>query len=127
MISVTNQAWRFDAAQTNAALVTVDSTHRVIVYGAFATCANANTVDVSLRIGFGASTLPTITVNSTTGGTGVPISHPGIAKGGGFVWSGGGEPIGAGAAGEDVLMTNSVPTGGALDITLAYRIDSTAE
>lgn len=123
MIKTTTKEWVFTAAQTDFAIVTIDATHKGVVTYAQATCSNSNTGDVSLRVGFATATLPTISNDSATGGAGVFMSHPGIAKGGGMVVANGGAPVTAGAADEDVRVTCSAATGGALRIVLTYWID----
>lgn len=126
MISTITREWVFVTAQTNVAIVTFGATERGILYGAVATCSNSNTGDVSVRVGFAAATLPTISDDSATGSLGVPVSHPGIAHGGGFVWGGGGSPIGVGAVGEDIRITCSAATGGSLRIVLMYWLEEFA-
>jgi hypothetical protein len=123
MIPTTTKEWVFTTAQTDFAIETVSATQRALIYGAVATCSNSNTGDVSLRCGVAAATLPTITNNSATGGVGVPISHPGIAHGGGMVWPGGSAPICVGAAGEDIRVTCSEATGGSLRLVLKFWIE----
>jgi len=126
MISTTTKEWVFVTAQTNVAIETLGATVRGILYGAVATCSNSNTGDVSLRVGFAAATLPTISNDSVTGAVGVPVSHPGIAHGGGFVWGGGGSPICVGAVGEDLRITCSAATGGALRLVLTFWLEDLA-
>lgn len=123
MIPTTTKEWVFVTAQTDVAIITVDATHRAVVTYGQATCSNSNSGDVSLRIGFASATLPTITNDSATGGTGVFMSHPGIAKGGGMVVANGGAPIAAGLADEDIRVTCSAATGGAVRVVLTYWVD----
>lgn len=123
MIRTTTKEWVFVSAQTDLAIVTIDSTHRGVVTYAQSTCSNSNTGDVSLRVGFATATLPTISNDSATGGGGVFMSHPGIAKGGGMVVANGGAPVTAGAADEDIRVTCSAATGGALRLVLTYWVD----
>lgn len=123
MIPTITKEWVFTAAQTNLVLETFDANHRAVVTYAQATCSNGNAGDVSLRVGFAASTLPTITNDSATGGTGVFMSHAGIAKGGGMVVANGGEPIATGALGDELLVTCSAATGGALRLVITFWID----
>lgn len=123
MIKTTTKEWVFDAAQTDFKIQDVTSTQRMVVTYADATCSNSNTGDVSVRVGFATATLPTITNNSATGALGVFMSHPGIAKGGGMVKANGGAPIAAGAADEDLRITCSAATGGALRLIVTYWID----
>ena len=110
--------WSFATAQTDAKLIDVGATQRLLVVSAKATCANSNTGDVSVRLGFATATLPTLTVDSLTGSAGEFFSHGGIAKGGGAVDAEGG----MGAEGEDLRLTCSAATGGSLRITVKYRL-----
>ena len=123
MIPTLTKEWTFTTAQTDFKIEDVDATHRALIYGATATCSNSNAGDVSLRVGMAAATLPTVTNNSATGNVGVPVSHPGIAKGGGMVWAGGTGPIGVGAAGEDIRITCAAATGGALVLVLKFWLE----
>lgn len=117
MLDSTTQTWSFATAQTDALLITVGATQRLAVLSAKATCANSNTGDVSVRLGFAAATLPTLTVDSLTGAVGEFFSHGGIAPGGGAV-----DAEGAlGAEGEDLRLTCSAATGGSVRITVKYR------
>lgn len=122
MLAGTTKEWSFASAQTDQAIVTVASTEFAFVTYAQAICSNSNTVDVSCRIGFATATLPTLTNDSLTGAAGVFFSHAGIAKGGGAVAANGGQVIATGGAGEDIRITCSAATGGALRIVLTYRI-----
>lgn len=123
MIPTITKEWVFVTAQTDLAIVTFGADHRGVVTYAQATCSNSNTGDVSLRLGFAAATLPTITNDSATGGTGVFLSHPGIASGGGAVAANGGAPLATGANDEDIRITCSAATGGALRVVLTYWDD----
>lgn len=123
MIPTITKEWVFTAAQTNLVLETFDANHRGVVTYAQATCSNSNTGDVSLRVGFAASALPTISNDSATGGAGVFMSHPGIAKGGGMVVANGGEPISSAAAGDDLMVTCSAASGGSIRLVVSYWID----
>jgi hypothetical protein len=102
----------YTAAQTDAAIITVSSGTKIVVTQVMATADKANTVDVAVRIGFGASNTPT--------GAGVLAAHPGIEAGGGFVRGDGSGILGVGADGEDVRITSEVPTTGSIDVTLSY-------
>lgn len=127
MIATITKCWAFDTAETDESLVTVGATDRMVVTYAQATCSNSNTGDVSLRLGFGTTTLATLTINVATGALGEIMSHPGIAKGGGMVVANGGAPIASGAAGEDLRLTCSAATGGAVRLVVSYWIDSLVE
>ncbi len=104
----------YTAAQTNAAIITVGDTQRLAVTQLQVTADNANTVDVQVRIGFGATTTPTT--------TGVVGTHPGIPAGGGFTRGTGAAVIGIGAPGQDLRITSEVPTTGSIDILVTYLL-----
>lgn len=118
MLDSATLTWSFATAQTDALLIAVSSTQRLAVLSAKATCANSNTVDVSVRLGFATATLPTLTVDSLTGAAGEFFSHGGIARGGGAV-----DAEGAlGPEGEDLRLTCSAATSGNVRITVKYRL-----
>ena len=102
----------YTAAQTDTAIVTVGAGAKVVVTQIQATCDNANTVDVGLRVGFGTANTPTT--------TGVVLTHPGIAAGSGISRGDGSGIIGVGADNEDLRITSEVPTTGSLRILVSY-------
>lgn len=102
----------YTAAQTNTAIVTISTGTKIVVTRLSATLDNACSVDVQVRIGFATATTPT--------GTGVLLSHPGIAAGSGVVEGNGSGILGVGADNEDLRITCQVPTGGSLDIVVSY-------
>lgn len=114
--------WVFVTAQANVQLEAIGATQRGAIMYAKATCSNSNTGDVSLRVGFATATLPAISNDSLTGAAGIFLSHPGIAKGGGVVEANGGQPIAVGAVDEDIRLTCSAATGGALRVIIQYRL-----
>lgn len=120
--SITKE-WSFTTAQTDFELEDVPSTASMVVWYCQVTCANSNTVDVSVRIGLATATLPTVTDNSATGGAGMVLSHGAIAKGGGAVVANGGSPITTGAADADLRITCSAATGGSLRVVISYHLN----
>lgn len=102
----------YTAAQTNIAVVTVGAGAKIVVTCIAALLDNATTVDVGLRVGFGAATTPTT--------TGVVLTHPGIAPGSGYNRGSGSGILGVGADGEDLRITSQVATTGALRILVSY-------
>lgn len=120
--SAVTKEWVFVTAQTDVQLEAVGATQRAVITYAKVIASNSNTVDVSIRVGLAAATLPTISNDSLTGGLGVFLSHPGIAHGGGVVESNGGEPIAVGAVNEDIRLTCSAATGGSVRIIIQYRL-----
>ncbi len=102
----------YTAAQTNAAIVTVSAGSKIVVTSLMVGADKANTVNVAVRIGFGAASTPT--------GAGVVGAHPGIEPGGGFTRGDGGGILGIGADDEDLRITSGVPTTGSIDVTVSY-------
>lgn len=99
-------------AQTDVAIVTVGAGAKIVVTAAAILIAHSTTVDVSAIVGFGAATTPTT--------TGVVVSHPGIAPGSGYNRGDGSGILGIGADGEDLRITNSVPTTGSITALISY-------
>lgn len=102
----------YTGGQTDTALVTVGSGTKVVVTRCSALVDNAVSVDVAVRVGFGASATPT--------GDGVVLSHPGIVSGSGVVEGAGSGILGVGADGEDLRVTCGPPTGGSVDVLVSY-------
>lgn len=102
----------YTSAQTDTAIVTVSTGNKIVVTEIEALCDNANTVNVSCRVGFGTASTPTT--------TGVVLTHPGIAPGSGVVRGNGGAIVGVGADNEDLRATISIPTGGSIRILVSY-------
>ncbi len=104
----------YTAAQTDTAIVTATSSQKIIVTHIVFDCDNANTVNVAVRVGLGASTTPTT--------TGVVLTHPGVPPGSGLVHGDGSGIIGIGADAEDLRITCSVPTTGSCRVKVSYYI-----
>ena len=102
----------YTSAQTDTAIITVGAGTIIIVTKVSFLCDNANTVDVGVRVGFGASTTPTT--------TGVILTHPGVAKGSGVIEGNGSGIIGIGTDGQDLRITCEVPTGGSARVLVNY-------
>lgn len=104
----------FSAAQTDTAIVTISAGQKLVITRISALADHANSVDVAVRVGFGAANTPT--------GNGVVLSHPGIAPGSGDVEGSGAGMLGIGADGEDLRVTSEVPTGGTIELVYTYYI-----
>jgi hypothetical protein len=116
------QEWVLTATQTDCEWEDVPSTQQMAVTYAQVTNANSTTGDVSVRLGFGTATLPTVTNDSATGNPGVFLSHGGISPGGGVVAQAGGAVLALGAPDEDLRVTCSAATGGSVRIVITYRL-----
>lgn len=106
-----------DGAQTNLALVTVSAGTKIVVTKCGVLANNANTVNVNVRLGFGAATLPAAAL---AGATGIILSHPAIAPGSGVVEGNGSGIIGIGADDEDLRLTCDDPVTGSIRVMVTY-------
>ena len=102
----------YTAAQTDTAAVTVASGLVIVVTACSFMCSNANTVNVSVVVGFGAANTPTT--------TGVVLAHPNVAAGSGVVEGSGSGILGVGTDGQDLRITCSAPTTGSADLLVSY-------
>jgi len=100
------------AAKTDYALLAGVSGTRYVVTRCSVIMDNANTVDVAVRIGFGASSTPTA--------TGVLLAGPGFDNGAGAIEGTGAGVLGIGTDGQGIYMTSEVPTTGSFDVVITY-------
>ena len=82
--------------------------------------SNANTVNTSVRIGFGPSTLPASGSSGADAVSKIILSHPNLAAGSGVVKGNGGGIVGIGGDGEELRITCSAPTSGSLYVQVDY-------
>lgn len=109
-------------AQTDASILgTIAAGTRVIVTAIMVTVDSATTAvgGVSVKLGFGASTIP---ADSSTGANGIILDHKGIAAGSGVVFGDGAGMLAIGGDGEELRLTCEAPTGGGLSVTVTYFI-----
>lgn len=107
----------FTGAQTDTLIgADIPTGSRVIVTQFSVKTANANTADVSARLGFGTANCPAYGNNGLLG------THPGIASGSGFAGGSGAGSIGEGADDEEIRFTCGAPTGGSVDVNVTYFI-----
>lgn len=104
----------YTSAQTDTAIITVSAGTKIVVTQVMVTASAATSANVSVLIGFAAANTPTT--------TGVVASHPGLKSltGGGFVRGAGSGILGIGADGEDLRITSSAATDGAIDVVVSY-------
>lgn len=103
-----------DGAQTDTAILTAAANVAIMVTAIEVTADNANTGDVSVRIGFGTANTPAADADK------VIMFHPGIAPGSGLVKGSGAGIIGAGLSNEDLRVTCEDPAGGSISIVVTY-------
>jgi len=106
-----------DGAQTDAAIVTVSAGTKIVVTRITVMCSNANTGDVSVKVGFAAANLGS---PSTTAAAGILLDAKAIDGGSGVTIGDGSGILGIGADGEDLRYTCDDPAGGHVSITVSY-------
>lgn len=106
-----------DGARLNDDLATVGSGAKIVVTRLSVTMDHANTVDVTIGIGFGASAVPTSTLAGTDG---LLMVHDALQPGSGVIQGDGSSILGVGADGEDLRFSNSPPTGGSMRLLATY-------
>lgn len=114
ILSQSLQVTDADGAQTDAAIITAGANVAVVVTKVSVMADNANTVDVSVRIGFGTANTPAADAAQ------VILFHPGIAPGSGVVEGSGSGILGIGASNEDVRVTCEDPVTGSINIIVTY-------
>jgi len=106
----------YTAAETNTVIQAGAAGETIHVKHLTVTADNANTVDVSVLIGFDSATTPT--------GADCVLSHPGIAPGSGMSEFYGEAGVASQTTGDDVLITSQVPTTGSISVVMIYKITS---
>ena len=106
-------------AQTDAAIApgTIGAGTKIVVTRMTILCSNANTGNVAVKVGFGATTIP---ADSTTGASGVIVDHEGVPPGGGVNIGDGSGMIAVGGDGEELRLTCDDPVGGFVTINYSY-------
>lgn len=108
-------------AQTNDNILPVISAGTIyVIVGITVAASKDNTVNTSVRIGFGASAVPTQGSSGADAVTKVVLSHPGLAPGSGMIKGNGAGIVGIGGDGEELRITNSAPTTGSIVVQVDY-------
>lgn len=109
------------AAQTDDnILAAISSGTKYVITSIQVFLDEACTVGVAVRIGFGTANVPALGASAADAVAGIVAYHPGIVPGGGFVMGDGSGIIGIGGDGEELRITNEVPTGGTLGVCVKY-------
>lgn len=118
VLSQSLQVTDADGAQTDAAIITAAANVAIVVTKVSVMADNANTGDVSCRIGLATTNTPAADAAQML------LFHPGIAPGSGVVEGNGSGILGIGASGEDVRVTCEDPVGGSINIIVTYYTES---
>lgn len=113
-------------SQTDDNILPAISSGTIYIITFIAVIASAdNTVNTSVRIGFGATSVPAQGSSGADAVPGVIISHPNVPPGSGVTKGNGGGIIGIGGDGFELRITNSAPTNGSLIVQCDfYTINS---
>lgn len=112
-------AKQYTGAANDDPIVSVSAGSRIVVTGFVVVCSALNSVNVAFRLGFGLAVVPAYNT------AGLLATHPNCPASSGIGRGGGSGVLGAGADGEDVRFTCTVPTGGAVDVMLTWSVVAT--
>lgn len=93
---------------------------KYVITGISVICSAANTVSPSCIVGFGATTNPALGASGADAVDKLIVSHGGIPAGSGVVLGFNGAIVGISGDGEEVRITNTVPTGGDIRVSVQY-------
>ena len=114
-----------NGAQTDQAILSVNSGTKIVVTAWSVFCSNANTGDVDVKLGFSQNSPNTLPNVDTTARSGVLCDLHGIDANSGMARGDGSGILGVGADGADLLYTCTAPTAGHVTISVSlYTIDS---
>lgn len=108
-------------AQTNDnVLPLISAGTKYVITSITVTASAANTVNTSVRLGFGTTGVPAQGTSGADAVTKVVLSHPNIPAGSGVVKGNGSGIVGIGGDGEELYITCSAPTTGSLIVQVDY-------
>lgn len=109
------------AAQTDDNILAAIATgNKYAITRITVTLDEATTVGVTVRIGFGATTVPALGASGADAVAGILLYHPGLVPGGGLTLGDGSGILGVGGDGEELRITCDAPTSGSLGVTVTY-------
>ena len=110
-----------DGAQTNTKIIEAGTQTIIVTHVSVLVSNEVTDTSFKARIGFdvGGGGLP---AESTSGVEGIVFSHPGIAPGSGGVEGVGSGILGAGASGEDLLISCDDPVNGEIKVLVTYLL-----
>lgn len=111
--------WEVTAANTNVMLIASAANQKIAVTEAGFYVGASVSVSETIRVGFGASTLPA-TSTAVGGVTGMLIDASAAPANSGYIRGGGMGVIGVSLDSQGIVMTNTVPTGGRVKVWMTY-------
>jgi hypothetical protein len=118
---ITREFMSSDTEADTDMLGAVGATDHVVVMGLSVMVDGTVSNNPAVRIGFGATTVPTEPATGA-GVNGVVLSHPGLVGGSGVERGNAGQPIAIGGAGEELRCDISTITGGQINIIITYYV-----
>ena len=122
--NIINREWMTTGVQTNDPIIDSVAPGSQIIITAFdVTASTAGSTTPQIRIGFGSASVPAEPASGASV-DGIIASLGGVAAGSGIVKGNGSGAIAIGGDGEELRITNAVPTGGKIVVTLSYFIST---
>ncbi len=112
-----------DAETNNVIIATVPPGSHIVITAISVVASASGSTTPQVRIGFGGASVPTEPLTGTSV-IGMVLSHPGIAAGSGVVEGNGSGVIAVGGDGEELRITNDVPTGGQITVVVSYFVST---
>ena len=110
------RAFRFTDARTDTVLIAPPSGQKTVITNIWVRSEKTNSVNVTYTIGFSTTATPAI---SSSGVNGILLSEQ-IGAGDGHQLGNGGGILGIGGVDEELWITSTVPTGGAITVGFTY-------
>ncbi len=122
--NIIRREWMTTAAQTDDPIIDAIAAGSHIVITAITVVASAaGSTTPQFRIGFGTANVPAEPASGASV-VGIVASHGGVAAGSGIVEGNGSGVIAVGGDGEELRITNAVPTGGKITVIVSYYIST---
>lgn len=119
--NVKTAVYNTTGAQTDDnVLAAISSGTKYVITRITVTLDEAATVGVAVRLGFGASTLPSLGSSGADAVDALLCYHPGLVPGSGFQIGDGSGILGVGGDGEELRITCEAPTSGTLVVSVSY-------
>lgn len=111
---------RTDAGTDDNLMAAISAGTKYAVTRISVTLDEACTVGVAVRIGFGTASVPALGASAADAVDDILLYHPGMVPGSIMTVGDGSGILGVGGDGAELRLSNEVPTGGTLGVTVTY-------